>query len=197
MMPAPLPTPAEAIGRRRLAKGETLFCQGDRTFAIFAVRRGRVRLVRHLADGSTVPLYVAHDGETFSEAALFSQVYHCDAIADVDSEIEVHPKDALSRALDENPKAARTFMAHLARQVIALRSRLEIRNIRSARGRVIQFLQLAVIEENRSVTFARPLRDIAGDIGLTHEAFYRTLAKLEQSGKIARSGRTITLLDQT
>ena len=195
-MPALLPTPVNAVSRRTLAKGQVLFYQGDVTFAIFAVRRGRVRLVRHLVDGSTVPLYVAHDGETVSEAALFSQVYHCDAIADVDSEIEIHPKDALSQALDENPQAARTFMAHLARQIIALRSRLEIRNIRSARDRVMQFLQLAVSETDRTVTFARPLKDIAGDIGLTHEAFYRTLAKLETSRMIARAGRTITLLSQ-
>lgn len=196
MTPTPLPTPAAAISKRTLAKGETLFNQGDPTFAIFAVRRGRVRLVRHLADGGIVPLYVARDGETFSEVALFSEVYHCDAVADVESEIEVHPKDALSQALHGNPEAARTFMAHLARQVIALRSRLEIRNIRSAKERVVQFLQLAVSEENRSVTFAHPLKDIAGDIGLTHEAFYRTLAKLETSGKISRNGRTITLLEQ-
>jgi len=191
-----LPTPVSSIHHRTLAKGDTLFLQGDRTFAIFAVRQGRVRLLRHLADGSTVPLHIAHDGETFSEAALFSGVYHCDAIADVDSEIEIHPKDALARALNENPNAARAFMAHMARQVIDLRARLEIRNIRSAPERVIQFLQLAVNETDRSIRFERPLKDIAGDIGLTYEAFYRTLAKLEKSGRILRSGRAITLLDQ-
>lgn len=194
MISTQLPTPATAIRYRTLAKGETLFHQDDKAFAIFAVRRGRVRLVRHLADGGTVPLYVAHDGDTFSEAALFSPVYHCDAVADAESEIEIHPKEALSQALDDSPRATRTFMAHLAHQVIALRCRLEIRNIRSARERVIQFLQLEVSEEERKVTFARPLKDIAGDIGLTHETLYRTLAKLESSGEIARHGRAITLL---
>jgi len=179
---------------RKLAKGETLFHQGDATFAIFAVRRGRVRLLRHLVDGNSVPLHAARDGESFAEAALFSPVYHCDAIADVNSLIEIHPKDALSLALDENPETARAFMAHLARQVIDLRARLEIRNIRSARERTLKFLRLAQSETDRNVTFERPLKDIAGDIGLTHETFYRTLAKLESDGDIARNGRTIRLL---
>jgi CRP-like cAMP-binding protein len=170
-----------------------LFRQGDKAFAVFAVRRGRVRMVRHLADGGAVLLHIAHDGDTFSEAALFSKVYHCDAVAETDTVIEVHPKEALSRALSESPQAAQTFMAHLARQVIGLRSRLEIRNIRSARERVIQFLQLEA--SGGTVTFARPLKDIAADIGLSHEAFYRTLAKLEASGQIARNGRAITLLN--
>ena len=191
-----LPTPVSALSLRTLAKGEMLFRQGDKSFAVFAVRRGQVRMVRHLAGGGAVPLFVAHDGDTFSEAALFSPVYHCDAVADVETEIEVHPKDALSQALADSPEAAQAFMAHLARQVIGLRSRLEIRNIRSAQERVLQFLQLEAGDETRSVIFARPLKDIAGDIGLSHEAFYRTLAKLETSGKIARTGRTITLLHQ-
>jgi len=195
-MPAPLPTPPAAIGRRQLAPGETLFFQGDRAFAVFAVRHGRIRLLRHLADGSTVALYVAHDGETFAEAALFSDVYHCDAIADVASEIDIHPKEALSQALDDDRLAAKTFMAHLARQVISLRARLEIRNIRLAEERVIHFLQLAVDDHDLSVTFLRPLKDIASDIGLTHEAFYRTLSKLERSGTITRHKRTLTLVER-
>jgi CRP-like cAMP-binding protein len=190
----PLPTPAEEVSRRRLAKGEALFRQGDRTFAVFSVRRGRVRLVRHLADGSAVPLYVAHDGDTFAEAALFSPVYHCDAVADVDSEIEIHPKRALASALDDLPPAARALMENLAQQVIALRSRLEVRNIRSAAERVMRFLWLESGERDHCVTFERPLKDIAGEVGLTHETFYRTLARLEASGTIARDGRTVTLL---
>ena len=54
---------------------------------------------------------------------------------------------------------------------------------RSARERVVQLLQLAASEEDRSVTFTRPLKDIAGDIGLTHEAFYRTLANSKLPAK--------------
>jgi len=193
MKPSPLPTPPSAVRRQTLAKGETLFFQGDATFAIFVVRRGRVRLVRHLADGRTMALYIAHDGDTFSEAALFSEIYHCDAIADVDCDIEIHAKAPLLQALEGDTEASRVFMAHMARQVIGLRSRLEVRNIRSAKERVMQFIQLEISEPDMHVTFTRPLKDIASDIGLTHETFYRTLAELESLGLISRNARTITL----
>ncbi len=195
MKNASLPTPSAAISHRTLARGAALFRQGDPTFAIFRVRRGQVRLVRHLADGSTVLLHLAHDGEIFSEAALFSPEYHCDAIADADCEIEVHPKDALSTAFNEHPAAAWTYMAHLAQQVIALRSRLELRNIRSAEERVLQFLRIQANSPDRTVRFVRSLKDIAAEIGLTHESFYRTLSKLEAAGAIARDRRNITLLN--
>lgn len=194
-MPSFSPTPTAEISLKSLRKGESLFLQGEQVFGIFVVQRGRVRLLRHLSDGTTVPLHIAHDGETFSEAALFSKVYHCDAIADIDSEIEIHPKNALSKALDEDPHATREFMGHLARQVITLRSRLEIRNIRSAKERIIQFLKLSVDETDMKIIFTRPLKDIAADIGLTHEVFYRTLSDLERSGKISRDNRTIAILN--
>ncbi len=189
-----LPTPKAEVSTQRLLKGETLFYQGDHTAAIFIVITGRIRLLRHLADGNAIPLYFANDGETFSEAALFSDVYHCDAIAEKNTEIEIHPKKALLDAFAVNPDLAMTFMAHLARQVINLRSRLEIRNIRSAEERVIQFLKLEISDPGNSITFASPLKDIAASIGLSHEAFYRVLSTLEREGKIVREGRKIGLV---
>jgi CRP-like cAMP-binding protein len=37
------------------------------------------------------------------------------------------------------------------------------------------------------------LKDLAAEIGLTHEALYRTLAALERSGEIKRKGEKIML----
>ena len=200
-MSAPLlPVLPGTTQQRFLTKGETLFHQGDRSFAIFAVRHGRMRMVRQLADGQSVVLYVARDGDTFAEASLFSPAYHCDAVADIDSEIEIYPKDVLADTLDLLPETVRSLLAHLAGQVITLRARLEIRNIRAAEERVIQYLHLVAgdgdrdADGKRAIEFSQPLKDIAAEIGLTHESFYRTLAKLEGAGIIARDGRTVTLL---
>jgi CRP-like cAMP-binding protein len=152
--------------------------------------------VRHLDDGGTVTLHVARAGESFAEAALFSPVYHCDAIADEPSQVTIHAKDALLRTLGSDPDAATDFMARLARQVMGLRSRLELRNIRSARKRVMQYLRLSRREGTDSVTFEQSLKDVAGEIGLSHEAFYRTLAGLEKDGRIERHGRTLRILSR-
>ena len=70
----------------------------------------------------------------------------------------------------------------------------KLRNIRSARERVWQVLLLAAGENARTVTFDRPLKVIAGEAGLTHEAFYRALSKLSQAGRIRRRGRCIDLM---
>ncbi len=182
-----------AIRERRLDEGQVLFRQSDPVFGIFAVSEGRVRLVRHAREGAVCVLHVASPGDTFAEAALFSDIYHCDAIADAPSRIALIPKEAMFGAFAADQAMATAFMARLARQVQSLRSRLEIRNIRSAPERVRQYLLLLSRPGQPTIVFDRPLKDVAAEIGLTHEAFYRALSTLAAQGTISRQGREISL----
>jgi transposase InsO family protein len=50
--------------------------------AVYRVDSGRMRLVRHLEDGSSVTLHVAWAGEASAEAALWSAAYHSDGVAE-------------------------------------------------------------------------------------------------------------------
>ncbi|MCP4564390.1 MAG: Crp/Fnr family transcriptional regulator [Bosea sp.] len=170
----------------QIAAGDVLFDQGDPTTAIYAVENGRMRLVRRTVDDQLVVLHTARAGDVFAEAALFSGAYHCDAIAAVQSRVWKYPKGPLLAALRVNPDLSEAFMARLASQTQALRSRLELRNIRSARKRVFQYLLLSAGADGRTVTLDGPLQDMAADLGLTREAFYRTLAAMEADGVISR-----------
>jgi len=176
---------------RELAAGTSLFRQGDRTFAIFLVEKGRMRLVRHASDEHEVVLHTAREGEMFAEAALFSGHYQCDAVAAVASRVRIYPKRVLLSALQGDPKLAERFMQVLAHQVHALRARLQERNIRSARERILHHLALTTGSDGRTVTLDGTLMDLAAEIGLTHEALYRALAALERAGAIERTSSTI------
>src|ERR1051326_3493797 len=125
---------------RALASGELLFSQGDPARAIFKVEGGRLRLVRRTLDDHLVILHTARRGEFFAEAALFADAYHCDAVAAISSSVRVFPKPAVVEALRTNPAVAEAFMAGMARQLQQLRAMMELRNIRSARDRALQYL---------------------------------------------------------
>jgi CRP-like cAMP-binding protein len=178
---------------REVRAGATLFHQGDAVTAIFEVETGRLRLVRHAIDGHPIVLHTARAGELFAEAALFARAYHCDAVAVVDSRVRAYPKRALRALLRGNPDHAERFMALLARQVHAVRARLEERNIRSARERILHHLALAAGTDGRTVRLEGTLVDLAAELGLTHEVLYRTLAVLQKEGTIARMPRQIVL----
>jgi CRP/FNR family transcriptional regulator, dissimilatory nitrate respiration regulator len=178
---------------RTLAAGDKLFQTGDRAVAIYKVERGRLRLVRRTVDDRLVVLHTAHAEEFFAEASLFSEAYHCDAVAVVSSHVRVYPKAALLAVFRTDRGLAEAFMARLAHQVQDLRARLELRNIRSARERVLQYLWLRAEADRRSVAIEGPYQDIAAEIGLTREALYRTLARLEAEGVLIRDRSGITL----
>lgn len=179
---------------RTLKSGETLFRLGDKTAGLYEVLAGQVRLARVDRSGHEVVLYVAGPGETIAEASLFSAHYHCDAIANSNATVRLYPKRNVLTVLERDPRAARAFSATLARQVMNLRARIEQRNIRSARERVWHYLVLNVGADRRTVELHRTLKDIAAEIGLTHEALYRAMAALERGGAIRRSRDKITLL---
>jgi DNA-binding MarR family transcriptional regulator len=75
-----------------------------------------------------------------------------------------------------------------------LRTLIEQRNIRSARERVRHHLMVNASPDGRTVVLRGTLKDLAAELGLTHEALYRTIAALERSGEIKRNHKKITLL---
>jgi CRP-like cAMP-binding protein len=184
---------AAEAGSRELAAGEELFRRGDRASAIFAVETGRLRLVRRTIDDRLVILHTASAGEVFAEAALFAASYHCDAVAVQPSRVRVYPKAKLLTAMRAEPALLEGFAASLARQLQALRTRLELRNIRSASSRLLHYLALIAGPDGRTITLDGPLQDFAGDLGLSREALYRALAKLEAAGHVVRTKTTIVL----
>jgi CRP-like cAMP-binding protein len=77
-------------------------------------------------------------------------------------------------------------MGMLARQIMTLRTRLEQRNIHAARDRIRHYLALHVGPDGRTVALSGTLKDLAGELGLAHEALYRTLAEMAGDGEIER-----------
>jgi CRP-like cAMP-binding protein len=99
--------------------------------------------------------------------------------------------------LRKEPALAEAFMARLAHQLQDLRARMELRNIRSARARVLQYLRLRAGQRGHSIAIEGQLQDIAAEVGMTREALYRTLAALEADGSVTRRGREIVLNKST
>jgi CRP-like cAMP-binding protein len=185
----------KAATERALKAGQILFRTGNKTAGLYEIAEGRVRLVRVDRSGREALLQVAGPGETLAEASLFSSIYHCDAIATTAARVRLYPKTVLLNELDRDPKVARAFTAMLARQVITLRTRLEQRNIHSARDRVWHYLALNADPRGRTVVLTGTLKDLAAELGLTHEALYRTLDEMASCGEIERRRQTIRLLN--
>ena len=84
-------------------------------------------------------------------------------------------------------------MAMLARQIMNLRTQLEQRNIHSARDRVRHYLAINAGADGKTIALPGTVKDLAGELGLTHEALYRTLSVMAAEGEIERRKGSIRL----
>jgi len=180
--------------KKVLASGGFVFHKGNTVNNIFTVEEGQVRLTRYTVEGRAVVLHTASSQESFAEAALFSEVYHCNAIATISSKINCYPKKQILGIFREYPEKAEEFMAILANQVKTLRTSLELRNILSAKKRILEYFLLTVSSDNYEVILCQSFKELAAELGLAHETFYRELAKLEREKVIERNGKKIKVL---
>ncbi len=161
---------------------------------MFLVLDGEVRLSRFAKDGSEITLQRAGRGEFFAEAALNAPRYNCNARASQPSAVLAFPAETIRELLEKDLEFARQWVALLARQLHDARARLERLALKSAAERVLHYLHIEGKGPRCEVALAGSVKDLAKELGLTHESLYRTLARLEHDDVIVRSDRRLRLV---
>ncbi|MEO1427775.1 MAG: Crp/Fnr family transcriptional regulator [Cyanobacteria bacterium J06632_19] len=177
-----------------LVAGQVLFHYRDPAKYIFALEIGRIRLVRYTCEGNLVIFQIVRMKESFAESALFTELYDCHAIAEVPSRVICYPKTIIWELLQDNIELALNLLQKCNLKSQSLKKLLELRSIRSARERLLQYLLLMATTEKTRIFLDRSYKDIANELGLSSETLYRNLSELEKSGIISRQGRKIELL---
>ena len=173
--------PDAAVSHRSCVAGERIFSQASRCRALYYLVSGEVHLLRFGSDGTQVMIHRAFSGDFFAEASLFSPTYHCDAVAQMDCQLVRLDKTHILAEMKNNPTFAAALSAHFAHQVQSYRRLLELRAIKSANERVLAAIDAGLMGGN--------IKAFASEIGLTHEATYRALAKATSHGKLIKTGR--------
>ncbi len=193
-LPAYLPAALRTLGQPvTCPKDGWVFRKGDAVKAVFLVLEGEIRLSRFAKDGSEIALHRAGRREFFAEAALNAPRYHCNAIASQASTLLAFPAAKVRALLAKDPEFARQWLALLARQLHAARARLERLALKSAAERVLHYLHTEGKGPRCEVALEGSVKDLAKELGLTHESLYRTLARLEQEGVVVRRDRRLAL----
>jgi len=188
-IPDPLAHISQAL---RYEKDQAVFRMGDPAEAVYRVMSGEVHLLRHAPDGTAIVIHRARSGDFFAEASLFSQRYHCDAICVQACRCLRLPADALRQAVASDPSFAMEWITALSRNLRRQRAAQERLALKGTRARVVHYL--VDCGESGRVTLGQPLIRWAQELGVSHEALYRTLAAMEKEGVLERDGTTLRLL---
>jgi len=169
-------------------QGDALFRLGDKPGAMFYLLSGEVHLLRRSRDGGEIILQRTRSG-FLAEASLESERYHCDAIAAESGESLRFPARAFGEALARNAAFRNGWIAHLVREVRRLRAQCERLSLNSAAERIVHYIESE--GANRAVVLTQTKKAWAAELGMSHEALYRALRRLQQQGVILVEGARI------
>ncbi len=179
---AHVPSGLQAVAKRRKTQaGEPLFRQGERPRRVFFVCADEVRLLRRARNGAEIILQRSRGGY-LAEASLGAKSYHCDAVTTETAVVLCFPIRVFLEALHEDSTFQQVWATHLAHEVRRLRAQCERLNLKGASDRIIHYVEAEGVDG--SVTLHRSRKAWARELGLTHEALYRTLRRMKAEGTL-------------
>lgn len=181
-----LPSPLDRLVKEdhtsvSIDKGETLFFQGSDTTGLYYLVSGAIDLSRTMETGHCVLIHHARPKDTFAEASLFSDYYHCTATVVQKSQLILCKRTAIIKLFDTDIDFARAMASRFAAQLQLSRRRVELLSIRSAAERILAALNDGLMLDDIS--------SFADVIGLAPETVYRNLAQLSEDGKLVKTAR--------
>lgn len=157
---------------RSLSVSEALFQQSDAIRHMYLVETGEIELVRHMADGQSMVLQRAKAGMMLAEASAYTSHYHCRADVVADCLLYQVPVQTFLGYLGSNNEFAMQWGQYLAKSVQKARFRSEL----LTRKTVAQRLD-AWLAAGNSLAPKGQWQGLAKELGVSHEALYRELAK--------------------
>lgn len=179
-----------------VARGQTIFRQGDPCTGFHCVIFGRVKLAFGSSQGSEKVVEIVGPGNSFGEAVMFmDKPYIVTAQALVDTMLLHVAKPAVFDELERTPRFARKMLAGLSRRLHGLISDVEAYSLNSGTQRVIGYLLREDVADGGEVTLHASKTVVASRLNLTPEHFSRILHDLTEQGLIEVHGRGITIRD--
>lgn len=177
---------------KTLQKGNILFHEGDRGFALYILGSGSIQLSKSGPEDKEVVVKIIQPGEVFAEVVLFEKdCYPVTAIALKMSNVFILPKKQFHGLLD-NPDFRNDFIVLLMHKQRYLTERLMQVQSHEVDQRFYLFLKNHFGTKNRIVPGISK-KDMAAAIGTTPETLSRLLFRLKQLGLLQWEGKEINI----
>lgn len=179
---------------RRLEAGQTLFLRGDPGDALFAIRRGQVRIATDTAGGQRLTLNLLGSGDVFGEVALLDgQPRTAAAIASEPTELFVVLRRDLLALMARQPSVAVQVIELLCARIRWMSTQAEDAAFLPLERRLVRRLLGLAADYGNEIELSQ--EELAMFVGATRESVSRHLQVWKRAGIVALSRGRITLLD--
>jgi len=177
----------ERMWLNRVRRGQVLYTEGNGATHFYAIRSGRVKLVKVNASGRGHVTSLLRSGDMFGFEALFDETYATGAEAITHCELCLASADHLGELMEQVPRVARDLARYLHVQLSRSRDRQVAATARGASARVAAYLLHALSGDGRNggrkiASQDLTLKELGGILGLAPETVCRVLARLRKRG---------------
>lgn len=192
---------ASIASEKTIARGKSIFSEGDEGNGFYAVLSGQVRVYKLSVEGKEQTLHVFGPGETFGEVPVFAGgKFPAHAATLKETKVLFFPRQAFVDLIRTDPSLALNMLATLSRRLRQFNTLVENLSLKTVPSRLATYL-LYLAEDSKdpeNVSLDISKVQLASLLGTIPETFSRVLGKMTQQGMIRSTGsRTIQLLDRT
>jgi len=188
------------LRRRRYARGETVFLQGDPGTSLCLIETGRVKLGFTSPEGREVLLDLLGPGDVFGELALLDgEPRSADAVAVEPTHLVLLRREEFVRFLEERPRLAVQLLAVLSRRLRRDAQLVQDAAFLDVPARLARILLRMAEAEGEAAEEGLVIRarltqtNLAGLVGTTRETLNKWLGFYETQGLIRWDKGQITV----
>ncbi len=173
--------------KRRFAKSETIFSEGDEAAFSYRVVSGAIRLCKYFADGRRQIADFILPGDICGFLHLKEHRFTAEAASDV--VVICYPQRQIEAMAERTPGMRKSLNHFVTTRLMEVQDHLIMLGCQTAKEKVVSFLLIlanrASAEDGDSVDLPMSRRDVADYLGLTVETVCRVLADLKRTRLVA------------
>lgn len=190
----------QSANRRKLQRGDYLFCQGDITNTIYLIKSGKLKLVQTDRNGHETILEVVGPGEVLGELSLYQeQPEHSSAVAMEEACICCFSKLQFEAAIKQNPTLALRIIDYLGQKRYEAMLNTGRDSGLPVKERLLRLIYNLAEEYGRETDTATLIdlkitqQELADMIGASRVMVSQAIRELEAANVIARKARYFIL----
>jgi len=191
---------AKRTVRKRFSVGELLFSEGEQSFGLYIIARGKVRIFKSSAGGREQVLAINVPGESVAELPIFDGGrYPASAIAIEDTQIAYISSRDFHAYCIEHPEVAMKMLAVVGARLRRLVGIIEELSFTTIRQRLVATLVRLAEREGKTtpdgveVQLPATHQELANQLGTVRELISRNLMRLQAEGLLDVNGRQIVV----
>ncbi len=183
-------------------KGEYIFYEGDPGNQFFMIIKGKVKLVKMIANGDEHILSIFTKNDIIAEVVAFDHGnYPASAVALEETQLAVFANNSIEELIEKNPQIGLKLLKEMSARL--RRSQQVIRDLalKDSPGKMIGILKVLAKKHGKKkgnkIEIDLPLtqQEIANMIGTSRETVSRIFRKFEEDGILKTSRNKIVILD--